>query len=84
MDSNTLKSAMVILNFQQQQKITNSYDLFFNDLFLKSKFDVYLSSPDNLIIPQFNLLIGSNIRLDMRQLFRWDSHRLYKLKLSSI
>lgn len=32
-----------------------------------SKFDVYLSSPDSLIVSQCNLLIGSNIRIKLKK-----------------
>lgn len=32
-----------------------------------SKFDVYLSSPDNLIVQQCNLLIGSNLRVKLKK-----------------
>lgn len=32
-----------------------------------SKFDVYLSSPDNLIVSQCNLIIGSNTRIKLKK-----------------
>ncbi|CAF0784665.1 unnamed protein product [Brachionus calyciflorus] len=32
-----------------------------------SKFDIYLAAPDNLIVSQFNLLLGSSIRLKLKQ-----------------
>lgn len=34
---------------------------------MKNKFDVYLSAPDNLIVPQFNLLLSSNVRTKLKQ-----------------
>ncbi|RNA32100.1 Conserved oligomeric Golgi complex subunit 6 [Brachionus plicatilis] len=32
-----------------------------------NKFDVYLAAPDSLIVPQFNLLLSSNIRTKLKQ-----------------
>lgn len=57
MDSGTLKAAMVLILIALFISEINYITFIF-----KTKFDVYLSSPDSLIIPQFNLLIGSNIR----------------------
>jgi hypothetical protein len=57
MDSGTLKAAMVLILVALFIIEINYITFIF-----KTKFDVYLSSPDSLIIPQFNLLIGSNIR----------------------
>lgn len=57
MDSGTLKAAMVLILI-----VLFIIEINYITFIFKTKFDVYLSSPDSLIIPQFNLLIGSNIR----------------------
>ena len=66
MDSSTLRSAIVKfclflkkILLKHLFSLVNKYLIY---LFFKSKFDVYLSSPDNLIVNQFNMLISPNIR----------------------
>ena len=56
MDTVTLRSAMV---FDISKFVISLNKL---HLLLKTKFDAFLSKPDSLTIPQYNLIYGASLR----------------------